>query len=160
MMKVIPNSGMAVSSDVGNENDVHPQNKKPVGERLARWALADTYNLPIVKSGPLFKSVTFQKNKAVIEFSEAKQLKTSDNLKPTSFEVAGYDKVFYPAIAEINGNKITVSNLKIDNPVFVRYGWSSFSEGNLVNEENLPASTFSTEFETLDNLKTCITNKK
>lgn len=68
--------------------------------------------------------------------------------------------MFYPAIAEINGNKITVSNLKIDNPVFVRYGWSSFSEGNLVNEENLPASTFSTEFETLDNLKTCITNKK
>ncbi|MFA6701238.1 MAG: GDSL-type esterase/lipase family protein [Dysgonamonadaceae bacterium] len=160
MMNVIPNSGMAVSSDVGNENDVHPQEKKPVGERLARWALADTYNLPIVKSGPLFKNVAFDKNKAIVEFAEVVQLKTSDNLPPASFEIAGADKIFYPAKAEINGNKITASNEKISNPVFVRYGWSSFSEGNLINEENLPASTFSSEYETSDHIITCITNKK
>ena len=146
LLSVIPHSGMAVSSDIGNRTDVHPTDKKPVGERLARWALADAYNFKIVKSGPLFKNVTFVNNKAIVTFSEADELKTSDKQAIKTFELAGNNKIFFPANARIIGNKLEVTSDKVSHPTFVRYGWSSFSEGNLANEENLPASTFSSEF--------------
>lgn len=146
LRSVIPNSGMAVSSDVGNRTDVHPRDKKPVGERLARWALADTYNFNIVKSGPLFKNVIFAKGKAIVTFTDAKGLKTLDGKAVKSIEMAGNDKIFYPATARILGNQLEITSSKVSNPAYVRYGWQSYSEGNLVNDEGLPASTFSSEF--------------
>ena len=146
LMSVIPHSGMAISSDVGNRTDVHPTDKKPVGERLARWALAKTYDFDITKSGPLFKNVTFAKGKAVVTFMDAAQLKTSDGEAVKSVELAGSDKVFYPASARIVGNTLEIKSDKVSHPAYVRYGWASFSEGNLINEAKLPASTFSSEF--------------
>lgn len=146
LLSVIPHSGMAVSSDFGNRTDVHPIEKKPVGERLARWALADTYNFRIVKSGPLFKNATFANGKAVVTFTYAVRLKTSDDEAVKSVELAGDDKIFYPANARIIGNVLEATSDKVPRPVYVRYGWASFSEGNLVNETDLPASTFSSEF--------------
>ena len=147
LLKIVPNTGMAVCSDVGDSVDVHPRNKKPVSERLANWALADYYNLPVTKSGPLFKKVIYKSNKAVISFSEAKKLKTVDGKSLVSFELAGEDKIFYPAKALIRGVQILVESSKVTKPAFVRYGWQSFTEGNLINEAELPASTFSTEFQ-------------
>lgn len=145
-LSFIPHLGMAVSSDCGNPSDVHPANKKTIGARLARWALADTYNFAMVKSGPLFKNVTFTQNKAIVTFSFAEKLKTSDGKSVKSFELAGNDKIFYPADAVIVGKTLEVTSEKVANPIFIRYGWASYSEGNLVNEADLPASTFSSEF--------------
>ncbi|NLZ96317.1 MAG: sialate O-acetylesterase, partial [Bacteroidales bacterium] len=147
LLNRISNSGMVVTSDIGEENDVHPTKKKEVGERLARWALADTYNKKIVKSGPLFDSIEIKNNTIVVTFHHTMQLKTSDKKPVREIEVAGRDKIFRPATAIIKGNTLHVSSNEIDHPYFVRYAWNSFSKGNLVNEVQLPASTFSNEYE-------------
>lgn len=147
LMERIPRSGMVVSSDLGNRTDVHPRQKKEVGERLARWALADSYGKNILKSGPLFREVFFEKEKAVVTFSETKLLRTSDNNAVRNIELAGEDKVFYQAKAMIRANRLEVTCEKVSRPAFVRYGWDSYTEGNLVNEAGLPASTFSSEFQ-------------
>lgn len=147
MMERIPRSGMAVSSDLGDRTDVHPKKKKEVGERLARLALADSYGMNIKKSGPLFSEVRFDAEKAIVTFSETKKLRTSDNGAVRDAELAGADKIFYPAEAVIRGKHLEISSKKVAVPVFVRYGWSSYTEGNLVNEAGLPASTFSSEYQ-------------
>ena len=147
LISKISNSGMAVSSDLGAENDVHPTKKRPVGQRLARWALADTYNKEIVQSGPLFNNSKVENNKIVITFHHAKLLQTSDGEEIREVEIAGKDKIYKPAKTSIKDNVLHAWSNEVPNPHFVRYGWNSFSEGNLVNEENLPASTFSNEFE-------------
>lgn len=147
LLNKISFSGMAVTSDVGTENDVHPTQKKQVGERLARWALADSYNKYIVKSGPLFDSFYIDGNKLTVTFLHAKKLQTSDGKSIREFEVAGRDKIYKPAKALIKSNILEVWSDEVSQPYFVRYGWKSFSEGNLVNEEFLPASTFSNEYQ-------------
>ena len=146
LLEKIPLSGMAVTSDVGAENDVHPTQKREVGERLARWALADRYNRDIVKSGPLFDSIKIVDNKIEVIFRHAKKLYTSDNKPVREVEIAGIDKIYRPANAIIINNTLHVSSNEVDQPHFIRYGWNSFSEGNLVNEVSLPASTFSNEY--------------
>lgn len=146
LMKRIARTGMAVSSDLGNRTDVHPRQKKEVGERLARWALSDSYGKNIRKSGPLFKEVRFEEEKAVVTFGETKRLRTSDNKSVRDIELAGEDKMFHPATAMIRGNALEVTCDKVPHPAFVRYGWSSYTNGNLVNEAGLPASTFSSEY--------------
>lgn len=147
LMARIARSGMAVSSDLGNRTDVHPKMKREVGERLARWALSDTYGKHIQKSGPLYRGVRYEGEKAIVSFDEAKRLQTSDSGLVRDAELAGADKIFYPAEAVIRGKYLEISSKKVAAPVFVRYGWSSFTEGNLVNEAGLPASTFSSEFQ-------------
>lgn len=142
----IPRSGMAVSSDLGNRTDVHPRQKKEVGERLARRALADSYGKKIKKSGPLFLEVRFEEEKAIVTFGETKRLRTSDNQPVRDVELAGEDRIFYPAKAVIKGKQLVITSNQVNRPVFARYGWSSYSGGNLINEVGLPASTFSTEF--------------
>lgn len=147
MLNNIPLSGMAVTSDVGVENDVHPTHKKQVGERLARWALTDNYHQNIVKSGPLLDSIKIERNKIVVTFHHAIGLQTNDGKPVKEVEIAGKDKIFKPANATVKGNTLEVWSNEVSQPHFVRYGWNSFSEGNLVNEELLPASTFSNEYE-------------
>lgn len=147
LLNKIPLSGMAVTSDIGEKNDVHPAHKLQVGERLARWALADTYNKDIVKSGPLFDSSKIETNKIVATFHHTKQLQTTDGKAVREVEIAGKDKIYYPANAVIKGNTLYVWSNEVSHPHFIRYGWNSFSEGNLVNEALLPASTFSNEYE-------------
>lgn len=148
LLSVVPNSGMAVSSDLGDSTDVHPRKKKQVGRRLARLALHYTYNQQeLLPSGPLFREATFKEGKAVVTFDYAEGLATSDQSAPRSFELAEYPGLFYPAIAEIKGDRVIISSLEVKNPRFVRYGWSPYSDGNLINREELPASTFTTERE-------------
>lgn len=137
MMQLIPNSGMAVCSDIGAMDDVHPTNKKKVGERLARWALNKTYHQPVVPSGPLPLKASYKKGKVVISFRYAvKGLKTSDGKDVAGFNLDGKSKMN----ASIHDKKIWIP--ASDKPQFVYYGWRPFSDGNLVNSEHLPASTF------------------
>ena len=147
MMYTIPNTGMAVSSDRGDSLDVHPRYKREIGERLARWALNKTYDRQIIPSGPLFRSVEFKGNAAFITFDYADGLHTSDGQPLRTFEIAEHDGLFVPAQAEIIDGKIKVWSEQIANPRLVRYGWQPFTRANLVNGEELPASTFRTEEE-------------
>lgn len=139
----IENTGMAVSSDVGDEIDVHPIQKWIVGERLAKVALAKTYKKNIAHSGPLLDFVNVINDKLEVHFKHSEGLKTVDDTAIKDIEIAGEDKIFVKGTAEIKDDLLIVYSEKIKNPRFVRYGYASFTNGNLINKSNLPASTFS-----------------
>lgn len=147
MMQEIPYSAMAVSSDHGDSLDVHPKNKQPIGERLGRWALNKTYGREdVVPSGPLFRGVEYKDGAAYVSFDYAEGLRASDGKPLRTFEVAEMEGVYYPATAEVVGDRIKVYNKNVKNPLHVRYGWQPFTRANLVNGAGLPASTFRTEW--------------
>ena len=143
LMKEISHTGMAVCTDKGDSLDVHPIQKQEVGERLAAWALNQTYgNKNVVPSGPLYKDISFRKNVAYVSFDYAEGLKASDSHELRTFEIAGEDQMFYPAKAMVEGNEIKLWSDQVRNPKIVRYGWQPFTRANLVNGAGLPASTF------------------
>ena len=141
----VPNTGMAVTIDLGEWNDIHPLDKKSVGERLALWSEHLAYNeKSMVYSGPLYDSAIKEGNKVSLKFTSiGSGLKTLDGTEPTYFAIAGADKKYRWAKAKIEGNRVVVWNEKISNPVYVRYAWSDNPQGaNLSNNEGLPASPF------------------
>lgn len=144
----IPATGMAVSSDVGNQSDVHPTQKEEVGRRLARLALHDTYGMEhVVPSGPLFRDVDFRNGSAYVQFDYAEGLRPAhEGDSILTFELAGEDRTFYPAQAEIQGQGIRVHSPQVPMPCIVRYGWQPYTRANLVNKEGLPASTFRSDY--------------
>lgn len=143
MLEKIPNTGMAITSDLGHPTDVHPRNKKDVGHRLALWALARTYDHRIIHSGPLAKSLLREGSALVVTFDHANAgLKTSDGKPVAGFEIAGEDAVFRPTEVVIGKDAVTLSSALVPNPCKARYGWQPFSVGNLTNGVGLPASTF------------------
>lgn len=148
LMKEISNTGMAVSSDHGDSLDVHPRYKQPVGERLARWALAKTYGQHITPSGPVFSSVTRQADALIVSFLYADGLQTSDGKAPSCFEIAEEDGLFHPATATIEGNTVRLTSPTLKHPRYVRYAWQPFTRANLINADHLPASTFRGEVRT------------
>lgn len=148
LMKEISNTGMAVSSDHGDSLDVHPRCKQPIGERLARWALAKTYGQDITPSGPVFSSVKRQADALIVSFLYADGLQTSDGKAPSCFEIAEEDGLFQPATATIEGNTVRLTSPTIKHPRYVRYAWQPFTRANLVNGDQLPASTFRGEART------------
>ncbi|MGB0993853.1 MAG: GDSL-type esterase/lipase family protein [Akkermansiaceae bacterium] len=137
--------GMAVTIDVGHPTNVHPANKKPVGDRLARLALHGSYGKSIIPNGPLYKRSVFKNGKAVIDFENPKGMKASDGKAIRGFEIAGSDKKFHPATAVVNGSYLEVSSKEVARPAAVRYAWANNPDCNLVNGENLPASPFRTD---------------
>jgi sialidase-1 len=143
--------GMAVTIDTGDPSNVHPTLKKPVGERLAKWALGTSYQSKshTTYSGPLLDVAKPQGDSMVVSFKHVGDgLKSSDDKPLRHFEVCGDDGVFYPANAKIIGrNAITVSSPKVSEPHDVRYAWLPYpnSTVNLFNSADLPASPFSTE---------------
>jgi sialate O-acetylesterase len=144
----LPKTGMAVTTDIGNQFDIHPTNKKDVGDRLALNALKLTYNQDIEYSSPMYKSVVFQDSKATISFDHVGSgFMVKDKygyLK--GFEIAGEDKKFYFAQAQIMGDKVVVSHPKVTKPVTVRYAWSNAPiEANLFSTNGLPACPFRTD---------------
>ena len=145
LMKVVPHSGMAVSYDYGHPTDVHPKNKQPIGERLAQWALGDTYGKKVLPSGPLFRSATFNGKVATVAFDYAQGMHSADGKTLRGFELSNGNGIFYPATAEVVGEELKVTSEEVSNPKAVRYGFSPVTDGNLVNEANLPASTFTSE---------------
>lgn len=148
LMKEISNTGMAVSSDHGDSLDVHPRCKQPIGERLARWALAKTYGQHITPSGPVFSSVTRQADALIVSFLYADGLQTSDGKAPSCFEIAEEDGLFQPATAIIEGSTVRLTSSTLKHPRYVRYAWQPFTRANLVNGDQLPASTFRGEART------------
>lgn len=145
----IPNTGMVVTTDIGNVANIHPTNKQEVGRRLALWALAKTYGKKgTVYSGPLFNEVKFENGKAIIKFDHIGAGLTARDGKPlTHFALAGEDKLFTPAKAEVDltGDIIIVQSDGVTKPVAVRFGWDHMAEPNLMNKEGLPASPFRTD---------------
>jgi sialate O-acetylesterase len=142
----LPQTGMAVTMDVGDLTDIHPKDKQEVGRRLGLWALANDYGREIVYSGPLYKESTFSNGQARLTFEHAGGgLATRDGNAPSHFELAGVDKIFYPATAVIDGNALIVSSDKVADPKAARYAFTSEAVPNLMNKEGLPASSFRTD---------------
>lgn len=167
----LKNTGHAVITDCGCEYDIHPTPKRPIGERLALAARAQTYGEKIVYSGPIYKSVKFEGNRAILSFDSIGGGLETRELVPTNerknkdgviaaawrvkegstgtpligFTVCGRDKVFEPAKAEIVGSTVVVTSDKVDAPLAVRYGWANHPICNLYNREGLPASPFRTD---------------
>ncbi len=142
----LANTGMAVTTDIGNLRDIHPRNKQEVGRRLALWALAKTYGREdITYSGPLYKSMAVDKNTIRLNFNSiGSGLISRDDEPLTWFEIAGENKNFVKADATIEGDTIVVSSDAVAQPVAARFGWHQTAEPNLVNKEGLPASPFRT----------------
>jgi sialate O-acetylesterase len=141
----LPNTGMAVTIDIGEWNDIHPLNKRDVGYRLALWAERIAYNnKKIVASGPLYQSMSIKDNKVTLTFTDTGSgLKPVDKLK--GFAIAGADGKFVWANAIIENNKVVAWSDSVSNPVEVRYAWSNNPDANLYNKEGLPASPFTTK---------------
>jgi sialate O-acetylesterase len=140
----VPNTGMAVTMDIGNPKDIHPKNKLDVGKRLALWALAKTYGKPLrIWSGPLYRSVSVEKGALRVHFDQTGIGLATRDAKPLShFQVAGADRVFHSAEARLDGKTVVVSSSAVSAPVAVRYGWGATDEPNLMNKAGLPASSF------------------
>jgi len=154
----IPNTGLAVTVDIGESTDIHPKNKQDVGSRLALWALAGPYGKDIEPSGPLYQSHRIEGDKIHIAFSHAKNglmLGKKEGLSPVQpdavgklkwIEIAAEDRVFRPADATIEGSELVVSHPQISSPLAVRYGFiQDPAAANLYNKEGLPASPFRTD---------------
>jgi sialate O-acetylesterase len=142
----LPNTGMAVIIDIGEAKDIHPKNKQDVGKRLALWALAKNYRKNIVYSGPLFKRMNVEDNKAVLSFDHVGGgLMARGDGKLEGFAIAGSDRKFVWADAKIEGDKVVVSSDNVSVPVAVRYAWADNPVCNLYNKEGLPASPFRTD---------------
>jgi sialate O-acetylesterase len=143
----IPNTGMAVTTDITNLYDIHPRNKKDVGYRLSLWALAKTYGQKgLIFSGPLYRSMSVEGNKIRIQFDHVGSGLTTLNDMPLSwFTVAGQDRTFYKAKAKIIGDSVFVWNERVPQPVAARMGWHQLATPNLGNKEGLPASPFRTD---------------
>lgn len=144
-----PKTGMVVVTDlVDNINDIHPQNKKDVGKRLASWALAETYGIKnITYKSPAFRKMEINKERATIYFDHAPNglmLKTRDK-NVTEFYIAGSDRKFYPAKAKISGDQIILSAREVKNPVAVRFGFSNTAMPNIFSKEGLPITPFRTD---------------
>jgi sialate O-acetylesterase len=167
----LPHTGMAVITDFGHEMDIHPTPKQPVGERLSRIARSQVYGEKVAYSGPMFKEIKADGNKAVLSFDHgegltAKELvptdmrkndKTgqvgyawrvkegSDNAELVGFTACGADKKFHNAKAAIHGSTVVVTCDAVPNIVAVRYGWANHPICNLFNKDGLPASPFRTD---------------
>jgi sialate O-acetylesterase len=167
-----PNTGMAVIVDYGNEYDIHPTPKRPVGERLALIARARDYGEKVEYAGPTYKAMQVEGNKAVLSFDHlggglvAKELeRTLERKNPQNgqvegayrvkegatgakligFTMCGPDKKFHPADAKIVGDRVVVTCDQVTEPRAVRYGWSNYPLCNLYNAAGLPASPFRTD---------------
>ena len=142
----VKNTGMAVTTDIGDVADIHPTNKQEVGRRLALWALAKTYGKELVYSGPLYKDMKVEGDKIRISFTHTGGGLTSGDGQPLShFTIAGEDEEFVEATATIDGDTIVVHSDQVAKPAAVRFAWSDTAEPNLFNQEGLPASPFRTD---------------
>ena len=138
--------GLAVTIDVGDPGDVHPHRKAEVGDRLALWALGETYHEPITYSGPLYESMLVEGNAIRVQFSNiGSGLLAKDGVALQGFAIAGRDRKFHWASASIDKNSIIVSSHEVQDPIAVRYAWADSPECNLFNREGLPASPFRTD---------------
>jgi sialate O-acetylesterase len=140
----IPDTGMVVTTDIGNLRDIHPKNKQEVGRRLALWALAKTYGRKdLVHSGPLFKSMSIEGDKIRLRFDHVGSGLASRDGKPLDwFEIIGQKGGFVKATATIDGDSLLLSSPEVAKPAAMRFAWHKNAEPNFMNKEGLPASPF------------------
>ena len=144
----LPNTGMCITTDIGNPTDIHPTNKQDVGKRLAAIALKNVYKQNRICTGPTYKSMEIQGNKIIVSFDNlGSGLFTHDKYGYVKgFEIAGEDRLFYFAKAQIVNNKVEVFSEKVANPVAIHFGWADdASDNNLYNNEGFPADSFRTD---------------
>jgi sialate O-acetylesterase len=141
----VPNTATAVITDVGEEDDIHPKKKQPVGDRLAIAARALAYDQEIEYSGPIYKCMEVEGGKAVLSFDHLGGGLVARGGKLTGFTICGEDRKFVNADAEIVGDTVVVSSPDVTQPVAVRFGWADFPVVNLWNKAGLPASPFRTD---------------
>jgi len=143
--KTVPNCGLAVAIDIGEANDIHPKNKAEVGRRLALWALAKTYGQKIEYCGPWYKSIKVNGNGIRVTFDHVEGGLVAKGGELKGFAIAGADRKFVWAKAQIDGKNVTVSSPEVSAPLAVRYAWDIDPVCNLYNEAGLPAVPFRTD---------------
>ncbi|MCL5019293.1 MAG: sialate O-acetylesterase [Patescibacteria group bacterium] len=146
MTLALPKTGMAVTIDIGEADNIHPRNKQEVGYRLALAAQAVAYNRNVIYSGPAYESMNVENGKVRISFKHiGSGLIAKDGEPLKGFAIAGRDRKFVWAEAKIEGNEVVVWSDKVSNPIAVRYAWACNPACNLYNKEGLPASPFRTD---------------
>jgi sialate O-acetylesterase len=145
----IRNTGLAVTIDIGNPDDVHPLNKQDVARRLALWARAQTYGESVEYSGPLFRNLAREGPALRLSFDHVGSGLVAKGASLIGFEIAGADGQYHSAAARIERDTIVVDSKKVAQPTSVRYGWANAPGLNLFNQEGLPASPFQASLQTL-----------
>jgi sialate O-acetylesterase len=143
--QTLPKVGMAVITDVGDKDDIHPTKKEPVGARLALAARAIAYGERLVYSGPIYQAIKVKKDRAILSFDHVGGGLEARGGRLRGFALAGEDGKFMWANAEIDGNHVVVTSPLVSRPAAVRYGWADYPIVNLFNREGLPASPFRTD---------------
>ena len=142
----LPHTGMAITIDIGEPNNIHPANKQEVGRRLALWAFGDVYGRKVMAtSGPLLAGHEVHGSDIVISFTHAERGLQGKGGDLKGFVIAGEDRQWKPASARIEGNQVFVSSPEVKKPVAVRYAWATDPACNLCNGAGLPASPFRTD---------------
>jgi len=142
----LPNTAVAVTIDIGDPKDVHPHNKEPLGDRLTRIAMANTYGKAIEYSGPIYQSMKIEKASIRLAFTHPGGGLVAKDGPLKWFRIAGVDQKFVDATARIEGDTVIVSSPEVGAPVAVRYAWDNYPEGcNLYNAAGLPAAPFRTD---------------
>jgi sialate O-acetylesterase len=141
----VPNTGMAITMDIGEPGNIHPKNKQEVGKRLAMWALGTVYGQKTATSGPLPAGHEVRGGEVALSFTHTDGGLTAKGGDLKGFVIAGDDKKWLPAKARIEGDKVIVSSPDVKQPVAVRYAWDNNPECNLFNGAGLPASPFRTD---------------
>jgi sialate O-acetylesterase len=144
--KTVPNTGLAVTIDVGDRVNLHPPRKEEIGERLALWALGATYGRKIVYSGPIYDSMKIAGSQIRLSFQHVGSgLIANGGGALAGFTMAGADRKFHAANARIEGRQIIVLSPEVSAPVAVRYAWANSPQCNLFNKDGFPASPFRTD---------------
>jgi sialate O-acetylesterase len=146
-MQATKNTAMVVTIDVGDADDIHPANKKPVGERLALAARALAYGENVEYSGPLFSRASFKQGRATVSFTHVGGGLVAHEGDLKGFSIAGADGAFQPATATIEGDTLVVRAEAVTEPKAARYAWANVASGNLFNRAGLPASPFRSDRE-------------
>jgi sialate O-acetylesterase len=142
---MLPNTGMAVTIDLGDPNNLHPRNKQEVGRRLSLIARKEIYGMNVDDSGPVFSGAEREGTAFRIHFTHAGTGLTAEDHPVSCFQIAGFDRKFYPASARIEGETVVVSAREVISPVAVRYAWFNDPDANLYNGAGLPARPFRTD---------------
>lgn len=143
--KVLRKVGMAVITDLGTKDDIHPPKKEPVGARLALAARAIAYGERLVYSGPRYRSMRVSRGRAILDFDSVGGGLVAQDGPLRGFQICGSDREWHWATAQIQGARVVVANPSVPQPIAVRYGWSDYPVVNLFNREGLPASPFRTD---------------
>ena len=143
--QTVPKTGIAVITDIGEELNIHPVKKDPVGERLALAARAIAYDEQLVYSGPIYKSCRIKGDKVIVSFDHIGSGLMAKDGELKGFTICGEDRSFVPAQAKIEKSKVVIRSPDVPKPVAARYGWSNWMVVNLFNKQGLPASPFRTD---------------